>query len=43
MIVEVGYTVADIIAKAGFGVLIVMIAMRKSEDPSDQKTLSVPS
>ena len=43
VIVEVGYTVADIIAKAGFGVLIVMIAMRKSEDPSDQKTLTVPS
>ena len=43
VIVEVGYTIADIIAKAGFGVLIVMIAMRKSEDPSDQKTLTVPS
>jgi bacteriorhodopsin len=37
VVVEVGYTVADIIAKAGFGVLIVMIAMRKSEDPAGQK------
>jgi hypothetical protein len=26
----VGYTIADIIAKAGFGVLIYMIAVRKS-------------
>ena len=43
VIVEVGYTIADIIAKAGFGVLIVMIAMRKSEDPADQKTMTVPS
>lgn len=33
VVVEVGYTIADIIAKAGFGVLIVMIAMRKSEEP----------
>jgi hypothetical protein len=31
-VVEVGYTIADIIAKAGFGVLIFLIAMRKSED-----------
>lgn len=29
--VQVGYTVADIVAKAVFGVLIVMIAMRKTE------------
>ena len=29
-IVQVGYTIADIIAKAGIGVLIYMIAMRKS-------------
>jgi len=29
--VEIGYSVADIIAKAGFGVLIYMIARRKSE------------
>jgi bacteriorhodopsin len=32
VVVEVGYTIADIIAKAGFGVLIFLIAMRKSED-----------
>lgn len=29
-VIEVGYSVADIVAKAGFGVLIYMIAMRKS-------------
>lgn len=29
--VEVGYTIADILAKAVFGVLILIIAMRKSE------------
>ncbi len=29
--VEIGYTIADIIAKAGVGVLIYMIAVRKSE------------
>lgn len=29
--VQIGYTVADIVAKAVFGVLIYMIAMRKSE------------
>jgi bacteriorhodopsin len=30
-VVQVGYTVADIVAKAGFGVLIFLIAVRKSE------------
>ena len=29
--VQIGYTVADILAKAGFGVLIYLIAVRKSE------------
>lgn len=29
--VQVGYTIADIVAKAGFGVLIYMIAVKKSE------------
>ena len=29
--VQVGYTISDIVAKAGFGVLIYMIALRKSE------------
>jgi len=29
--VQIGYTVADVVAKAVFGVLIYMIAMRKSE------------
>jgi len=27
----VGYTIADIVAKAGFGVLIYLIAARKSD------------
>lgn len=31
-IVQVGYTIADLIAKAGIGVLIYMIAMRKSRE-----------
>ena len=30
-VVQVGYTIADLVAKAGFGVLIFLIAMRKSE------------
>ena len=29
--VQVGYTISDIVAKAGFGVLIYMIALRKSQ------------
>ncbi|MBC7563569.1 MAG: bacteriorhodopsin [Gemmatimonadaceae bacterium] len=32
-VVQVGYTIADIVAKAGFGVLIYMIAVRKSPAP----------
>ena len=30
-VVQVGYTIADIVAKAAFGVLIYMIALRKSQ------------
>ena len=30
-VVQVGYTIADLVAKADFGVLIFMIAVRKSE------------
>lgn len=30
-VVQVGYTIADLVAKAAFGVLIFMIAVRKSE------------
>ena len=33
VVIQVGYTLADIISKAGFGVLIYMIAIRKSEEP----------
>jgi hypothetical protein len=32
MIVQVGYTIADIVAKAAFGVLIFMIASAKSQE-----------
>jgi bacteriorhodopsin len=35
-IIEVGYTIADIVSKAVFGVLIFMIAVRKSEFESNQ-------
>jgi len=36
-VVQVGYTIADIVSKAGFGLLIYMIAVRKSaHDPSWQ-------
>ncbi|MBS1302610.1 bacteriorhodopsin [Loktanella sp. SALINAS62] len=43
VIVEVGYTIADLVAKAGFGVLIFLIAMRKSEEPDGQKRQTVPA
>jgi bacteriorhodopsin len=33
--VQVGYTIADIVAKAGFGIMIYMIAVRKSEAAGD--------
>lgn len=33
-VVQVGYTIADLVAKAAFGVLIFMIAVRKSEADS---------
>jgi bacteriorhodopsin len=32
--VEVGYSIADVVAKAVFGILIYMIAVRKSEADS---------
>ncbi len=32
VVVQVGYTIADVVAKAGFGILIYMIAAAKSED-----------
>ena len=34
-IIQVGYTIADTIAKSVFGVLIYMIAVRKSGDLAD--------
>jgi bacteriorhodopsin len=43
VVVELGYTIADIIAKAGFGVLIFLIAMRKSEDAADRNASTVPA
>jgi bacteriorhodopsin len=33
-VIEVGYTIADIVAKAAFGVMIFMIAVRKSQTTS---------
>ncbi len=43
-IVEVGYTIADIVAKAAFGVLIYMIAIRKSaHDTRAQPAGAVPA
>lgn len=33
-VIEVGYTIADIVAKAAFGVMIFMIAVRKSQSMS---------
>lgn len=39
VIIQVGYTIADIIAKAGFGVLIYMIAVRKSRYEEEQEAL----
>lgn len=33
-VIEVGYTIADIVAKAAFGVMIFMIAVRKSQGGS---------
>ncbi len=33
-VIEVGYTIADIVAKAAFGVMIFMIAVRKSQSAS---------
>lgn len=42
-VIQVGYTVADIVAKAGFGVLIFLIALRKSEalrDGASAKTVA---
>jgi bacteriorhodopsin len=37
--VQVGYTIADIVAKAVFGVLIYMIAVKKSESESDDRVV----
>jgi bacteriorhodopsin len=41
---QVGYTIADITAKAGFGVIIYLIARRKSEiEGLEDSTVSTPS
>lgn len=37
-IVQIGYTIADLVAKAGFGVLIYMIALRKTEALGERRT-----
>ena len=33
--IQIGYTIADIVAKAGLGILIFLIAVRKSESEAD--------
>jgi bacteriorhodopsin len=43
VIIQVGYTIADIVAKAGFGVLIFLIAVRKSEAMSNGSDKVVPA
>lgn len=43
VIIQVGYTAADIIAKAGFGVLIFLIAVRKSEALLKSNPKAVPA
>ncbi len=42
-IIQVGYTVADIVAKSVFGVLIYMIAVRKSGDLTSPSPRAVPA
>jgi bacteriorhodopsin len=42
-IIQVGYTVADIVAKSVFGVLIYMIAVRKSGDLLSTSPRAVPA
>ena len=39
--VQIGYTIADILAKAVFGVLIYLIAVRKSELEAEHATNTV--
>lgn len=43
VVIQVGYTIADIISKAGFGVLIYIIAVRKSQYETENETLSAPA
>jgi bacteriorhodopsin len=42
-IVQVGYTVADIVAKAGFGLLIYVIAVRKSAHDQSAQPAAAPA
>jgi len=42
-VVQVGYTVADIVAKAGFGLLIYLIAVRKSAYDQGAQTAAAPA
>ena len=42
-VVQVGYTVADIVAKAGFGILIYMIAVRKSQYDMGTQPAAAPA
>ena len=40
-VIQVGYTISDIVAKAAFGVLIYMIAVTKSEASQDVRPVKV--
>ncbi len=42
-VVQVGYTIADIVAKAGFGLLIYLIAVRKSAYDQAGQTVAAPA
>ena len=42
-IVQVGYTIADVVAKAGFGILIYMIAVRKSAYDQGSQPVAAPA
>jgi bacteriorhodopsin len=39
---QVGYTIADLVAKAGFGLFIYVIAIRKSDAETAEMALAVP-
>jgi bacteriorhodopsin len=40
--IQIGYTIADLVAKAGLGILIYMIAVRKSQHADEVVTVTTP-